>query len=518
VWEDLPHASMGNDSRRTALEYAAAVAAVGIATAGTIAIQGVMGASVSILFFPAVLFAAIYGGYGPSLLATVLSTATLAYFFVRPYWSFDIGADDVVRLGAFALVGLVTASISSARKRAEDAQRQALIELRGALATLQKVSGWPVFVDVTIAGAAAKLLAHAAAVVQCTQVVAIWEAEDEPWVYVASSDIAQGQIVKIPPTEISDPVPPELRHASFVSNDPVGLSMQAVVSGVPELTTWRGPLAAAQIYARLRGRGLAAAPFEGEHLQGRMFCAGFTAAGAELVPLVDVVAHEVGSSLERLHLHDQLQQVAIREERIRVARDLHDGVLQSLTGIRLRLQALADTADAPAATRDNLLAVERAIAIEQRELRLFIEDLKPLSRQAGAAGSVGNLLQDIRDRLELEWSTPILVRTVPPDLRVPAAVEQTLRLLVREAIVNALKHAQPSRVSVDIERVDPATLRVAVVNDGRGFPFHGRRTHDELQAINAGPVSLRERLMSVGGSLTIESRATGSRVEMSLPV
>ena len=95
------------------LAYAGAVAAVAIAAAGTVAIQGLMGTSVSILFFPAVLFAAIYGGYGPSLLATVLSTATLAYFFVRPYWSFDIGADDVVRLGAFALIGLVTASYRS---------------------------------------------------------------------------------------------------------------------------------------------------------------------------------------------------------------------------------------------------------------------------------------------------------------------------------------------------------------------------------------------------------------------
>src|SRR4030095_1728180 len=149
---------MAKDPRRTALEYAGAVAAVALATGGTIAIKGVMGTSVSILFFPAVLFSAIYGGYGPALLATVLSTVALAYFFVRPYWSFDVGADDVVRLAAFAIVGLVPASVSSARKRAEDAQRQALNDLRGALTTLQKVSGWPIFVDVSIAGAASKLL------------------------------------------------------------------------------------------------------------------------------------------------------------------------------------------------------------------------------------------------------------------------------------------------------------------------------------------------------------------------
>jgi signal transduction histidine kinase len=505
------------DPRRTALEYAGAIAAVALATAGTIAIQGVMGTSVSILFFPAVLFSAIYGGYGPSLLATVLSTAALAYFFLRPSWSFEIGADDIVRLAAFALVGLVTASISYARKRAEDAQRQALTDLRAALATLQKVSGWPVFIDVTVGGAASKLLAHATTVVQCQQVVAIWEAADEPWIYIASSDTADGQIVKIPPTELIDPVPPDLRNATFVSNDPVSGSMAAILSSGADRIAWRGSLVAPRILAALHGHGLASAPFEGEHLRGRLFCSGFASAGAELVPLVNVVAHEVGNSLERLHLHDQLQQVAVREERIRVARDLHDGVLQSLTGIRLRLQGLADPEGVTPAVRDGLLAVERAIAIEQRELRLFIEDLRPLSRQVGAAGAVADALQDIRDRLELEWSTPILVRASPHDLRVPAAAEQTLRLLVHEAIVNALKHAHPSRVSVDIDRVDPGTVRIIVANDGRGFSFRGRRTHEELQAANAGPVSLRERLGSVGGSLVIESMPSGSRVEMSLP-
>jgi signal transduction histidine kinase len=503
---------------RTILDYSVAFAAVALAIVGTSAIQGTMGQSVSILFFPAVLFSALYGGYGPSLVATVLSTAALAYFFVTPAWSFDIGADDAFRLAAFAIVGLATASISSARKRAEDAQRQTLTELRGALATLQKVSGWPVFVDSTMAAAAAKLLAHAATVVQCEKVVALWEGEDEPWIYVATSDIGRHEIVKIPPTELTEAVPQQLRDATFVSTDPIGDTMHATVKNVATLTSWDGALAAPAIRSRLDGRGLASAPFEGERLHGRVFCAGLSESGTELVPLVEVVAHEIGSSLERLHLHDQLQQVAIREERIRVARDLHDGVLQSLTAVRLRLQALADGIDSPPDTRDSLLAVERAIAIEQRELRLFIEDLKPLPRPIGTAGTVAEVLQDIRQRLELEWGTPIAVRATPQDLRVPVGSEQTVRLLVREAIVNALKHAQPSRVSVDIERSDVGALRIVVANDGRGFPFRGRRTLQELEAANAGPVSLRERLVSVGGSLAIESMPAGSRVEMDVPV
>ena len=66
--------------------------------------------------------------------------------------------------------------------------------------------------------------------------------------------------------------------------------------------------------------------------------------------------------------------------------------------------------------------------------------------------------------------------------------------------------------------LDASTLRIVVTNDGRGFPFRGRKTDEELQAANAGPVSLRERVVSAGGALVIESMATGSRVEMTLPV
>lgn len=319
-----------------------------LAAAGTLAIRGVMGTSVSILFFPAVLFSAVYGGYGPALLATVLSTVTLAYMVVRPDHSVAIGADDIIRLGVFAVIAMVTASISSARKRAEDAQRQALVELRDALETLE--------------------------------------------------------------------------------------------------------------------------------------------------------------------------QVAVRAERLRMARDLHDGVLQSLTGIRLRLVALADNPNAPPAARDSLLAVERAITIEQRELRAFIEDLKPIGRSAGAAGAVAPALEELRDRLALEWRTPIALRVTPEGLSIPAAADRTLRLIVTEAIVNALKHAQPSRVSVDVNAVGANRLEIVVSNDGRGFPFRGRMEHGELLATNTGPVSLRERLMSLGGSLTVESTTGGSRVEMSLPI
>jgi signal transduction histidine kinase len=493
------------------------VATVGLASLATLAARSWLGPSVSIFFFPAVILTAMYGGYGPALVATVLSTVSLAFFFVQPYNSFDIGADDAIRLTVFAAVSMVTASVSAARRRAEDAQRSTLDELRSALNTLRKVSGWPVFADASLAGGARKVLEHAANVVGSVRAVAVWEADEEPWVYVVVSAGPSDTVIKHPPTRLTPVVPEMLDGATLLCSEPLGENSAVTVSLGGAIGTWHGMPVDREIREYLIGTGFASAPFRVEHLKGRTFFSGLAAVTPELIPLVEVVSREVGNSLEQLYLHDRLQQIAIREDRVRVARDLHDGVLQSLTGIRFQLQAFAGEPEAPSSISDRLLAVERAIAIEQRELRLFIEDLKPAARRTGLDGPVAQNLEELRTRLGAEWKTPIVVRVTPANMALSAPIEKAVRLMVHEAIVNALKHAQPSRVSVDVQADGPGTLRIVVSDDGRGFPFKGRRGGAELTATNAGPVSLTERVDSLAGTLAIESLPTGSRIEITVP-
>lgn len=420
-------------SPSTAARYAAAVVTVGLASLGTLAAHSWMGPSVSVFFFPAVVFTAMYGGYGPALLATVLSTGTLAFFFVQPYNSFDIGADDAIRLMTFAGVAIVTASVSAARRRAEDAQRRAFDELQTMLTTLRKVSGWPVFADASLAGGARKVLEHAANVVGAVRAVSVWEAEEEPWVYVALSAGPSDTVARHPPTRLTPVVPEMLDGATLLCSEPLGESSAVTVSLGGAVGVWHGMPVDRELLDCLVGTGFASAPFRVEHLKGRTFFSGLAAVSPELIPLVEVVAHEVGNSLEQLYLHDRLQQIAIREDRVRVARDLHDGVLQSLTGIRFQLQAVAGEPDAPSSISDRLLAVERAIAIEQRELRLFIEDLKPVPRHAWRDGQVAQNLEELRSRLGAEWKTPIVVRVTPADMSLPAPIEKAVRLMVHEA-------------------------------------------------------------------------------------
>ena len=469
--------------RSRTLAYGGAVAAVLIATIGTFTIYRWIAPSISLLFFPAVLVPAIYGGYGPGLLATALSTVIIAYLFAPPRYLFDIGVDDFVRVTVFLLIATATAWLSSRRRRAEEAQRKSLSDLEAAINTLRKVSGWPVLIAADTAASVRRMLEHAANVVDAAAAAAIWEAEEEPWLYVASSLPGEGGAVT--------------KHSPI------------------ELPPLDEPLPA-EFAARLGPPPHATAGFRTEHLSGRVCFAGIEGSTPDAMAIVNVVAREVGNSLDQLYLADRLRELAIREDRIRLARDLHDGVLQSLTGVRLELQAIAAQPDGDAPLQDRLLAIERALALEQRELRLFIEDLKPSVGASADAGSLAQELEEMSVRLTAEWKVPIVVRVTPPELSLAAGVEQGLRLMAHEAVVNALKHAHPSKVTVDVAARD-GSLTFVVRDDGRGFPVPGHLDHDELVRRNVGPASLRDRVTALGGRMTIDSTASGSRIEIAVP-
>jgi len=456
-----------------ALSYLGAVGAVGAAAAATEVLKPWIWPSVSLLFFPAVLIPAMYGGYGPALLATVLATATLAFFFIAPSTSVDIGFDDAIRLATFIVVAVATAGLSSARRRAQQALRETLGGLQSALDTLQKVSGWPLVIGSDTAASMQSVLRHGAAAVGAVSVTGVWESEDEPWIYVATCD------------------PDGQRTSRHAPND-------AAPAFVPK-------------------EPMASAPFTTEHLAGRVYFGGLPPSTSNFIPAVEVVAREIGNSLDHLYVAERMRELALREDRLRLSRDLHDGVLQALTGIRLEIQDVAEDCAAQPGTHDRLLATERALAMEQRELRRFVEELKPAVSPAEPAAALAASLRESAARLSLEWKTPIAVRIAPPDLAVPEHVDQAVRLMVHEAVVNALKHGHPSRIAVSVEGGD-TSVTVVVSDDGRGFPFRGRLDHESVLRSDAAPVTLRDRVCALNGRISIDSGAHGARVEISLPV
>jgi two-component system sensor histidine kinase UhpB len=88
--------------------------------------------------------------------------------------------------------------------------------------------------------------------------------------------------------------------------------------------------------------------------------------------------------------------------------------------------------------------------------------------------------------------------------------------LVRESLFNVARHAGASSARVEVARRGQA-LDITVTDDGRGFPFTGRYDHEELTRRKLGPVSLKERVSALGGSLAIDSAPGRTCLEMHLP-
>jgi signal transduction histidine kinase len=497
--------------------YLIAVGGVGIASALTAVLLPWIEPSVSLLFFPVVVASALIGGYGPALLSTVLSTVVLAYYFVPPVGSLNIGVDDAIRLAVFIGVAFVTASIASGRNRAEEALRRSLSDLQEMHETLRRVREWPMTTGRDTAAAVPLVLRHAATVVGCIEVIAIWEDEEEPRVCIARS-LAGHDVLKYCPPELLLPlVPATLESASFACADVLDAQPLVYVNRAGGAIVWSGCPVEFSVRQYVGEGAVGSAPFLTEHLTGRAFFSGLHTVSGGILPRLELAAREIGMSLEQLRVAEHLRLLAIRDERTRVARDLHDGMLQALSGVRLELQTLQRTDVITPEVRHRLEQVDDVLAREQRDLRHLIDRSRlEAPAQLDTTTPIAQLLEDVASRLRVEWRVPLTIDVEPSMLSLPHPTARALQLMVHEGIVNALKHSRPTHVEVRVRSTD-GEVHVVIANDGRGFPFRGHLTHEELIAGNLGPVTLRERATALGGTIAVDSSGSGARVELTIP-
>lgn len=217
----------------------------------------------------------------------------------------------------------------------------------------------------------------------------------------------------------------------------------------------------------------------------------------------------------RRELSTLARQAAAAEERVRLGRDLHDGVLQALTGIALRLEAVRRVEGAEGAeTAEQLAEVQRLIVQEQRDLRFFIQELRPEEAGRGVP-DLAHRLVGLAERVGFAWELAAEIEIEGEDA-VPEPLAREVYLLVRESLVNAARHGGAHRARVAIRTADGA-VTVEVEDDGHGFPFTGRFEAPALARMQVGPRSLRERVEAAGGRLVVESSPSGAHLAMELP-
>ena len=214
----------------------------------------------------------------------------------------------------------------------------------------------------------------------------------------------------------------------------------------------------------------------------------------------------------------RVQHLAAREERMRLARELHDGVLQSLSVAALKLQlTLQLIADAPRIAAEHLERVQELLIQEQRNVRLFVNELKTAMSAPESKVNIENVLRPEIRRVEEQCELPVILNVAGAETPVTGALAHEICQIVREGLFNVARHAGASAAQVEVI-IDPTDVHVTISDNGRGFPFRGRYDHDALTAVGTAPAVLKSRVDSLEGSLTIHSADTGANVEITLPL
>jgi signal transduction histidine kinase len=234
--------------------------------------------------------------------------------------------------------------------------------------------------------------------------------------------------------------------------------------------------------------------------------------------LGEMLARQLGRSLSVSRLIRRLAEKAVLEERLRLARDLHDGAFHSLMGIALEVERLLRMPGLELAdVRQSLVQMQRHVQDEQRTLRMLIESLRASDPQPWKVdASLETRLEGLISRIEHQRGLKIDVRAT--DLSdFPRSRWVDVCLIVHEALVNVARHAGASLCRLEIG-VRDGEARIVVADNGRGFAFRGHYDHDQLTMLNLGPATLRERATSLGGAVTIDSTDGETRVEIHFPL
>ena len=229
---------------------------------------------------------------------------------------------------------------------------------------------------------------------------------------------------------------------------------------------------------------------------------------------IETFARHAAIAMDNARLHDQVQRLAIVEERERIGKDLHDGVIQAIYAVGLSLDDVPDMMDDEA--DEARRRVERAIdGLDQtiRDIRNFIFGLRPALVDGV---DVVEGLAALADEFRVNTMIDVELRAGPTATTPVIGPDRTVELLAiaREALSNIARHARASRAAISVEP-DPeiAGLEVVIADNGSGFDPGAPRAigHQGLR-------NIRTRAISIGATLLIDSHpGSGTRIIVRVP-
>jgi signal transduction histidine kinase len=214
--------------------------------------------------------------------------------------------------------------------------------------------------------------------------------------------------------------------------------------------------------------------------------------------LIVGLAATAGVAVEHARLHEQVSRLGVLEDRERIARDLHDTVIQRIFATGLALQSVAlRVGDADLADRLGRCVDDLDETV--RHIRTTIFELE--SARLPGRSLRQEVLELVAEAAEHLGFDPVVVFDGPLDLAVPDDVADHLLAVAREALANVVRHAATRHLEVDL-RVARGELSLAVRDEGVGLP-------GALRPEGRGVANLRSRAEQLGGAFTLAARPTG---------
>jgi signal transduction histidine kinase len=251
-----------------------------------------------------------------------------------------------------------------------------------------------------------------------------------------------------------------------------------------------------------------------EEWRGRVYL--FDAAGGDNLErslhFLEQLTEHITPALTNVFLLRRLRSRAGAVERARVARELHDGAIQSLFGIQMKLEALRRRAATPEEADEELGEVQELLQREVLALRELMQALRPLELET--SDQLPDVLASLVERFRRDTSVSARFVWTGGPISLPSSTALELARIVQEALVNVRKHSRARNVLVRLTNTDE-TCTLIIEDDGQGFDFEGRLSARELEKRRIGPAIIKERARIAGAQLSVDSApGVGARLEL----
>lgn len=283
------------------------------------------------------------------------------------------------------------------------------------------------------------------------------------------------------------------------------------------LRHWKGRAIAPEL-ASLRGsRDALCVRVRSVSKPGRLLVLGLPDATTDDLAIAAVLGTETGLLLDRREMLTQASRAAALEERMRLARDLHDGILQVFTSLGLQIERALREIDEPSHPATNWLRrVQCNIEMEQAEFRRYVQQLRDLEAFAPLplGSELKQMFAELEPRLNRRWGLQVSASVEAGLERIAPATVYQLFSLISEAAANAAKHGRASHLDCRLE-MEGSAMRLRIRDDGQGWSADLMPGNPKSKS--PYPRSLRDRVEAMGGALSIRSDEAGTELLITLP-